>query len=133
MSIEDKTKFNKVGKQISDSEHQATHNVLNTPKRQQGEVNKPYQDFTPFSESNPKQELKRTHQGYASSIETPAPQTKPISKSSTSNTTLTKTIVTKNLNVASKNPINAIAEKLINQFKGNKPIHKTKQPPTSSA
>ena len=32
-----------------------------------------------------------------------------------------------------KNPVNAIAEKLINQFKGNKPIHKTKQPPTPSS
>ena len=58
-SIEEGIKFNKVGKQLSESEHQATHNVLNTPKRKQAEVNKPYQDFTPFSESNPKQELKK--------------------------------------------------------------------------
>ncbi|MCC8462212.1 MAG: hypothetical protein LN546_03395 [Rickettsia endosymbiont of Ecitomorpha arachnoides] len=126
-SIKERTKFNKVGKQISESEHQATHNVLNTPKRKQAEVNKPYQDFTPFSESNPKQELKRSHQGYASSIETPAPKTKPIS-------TKPPQVVAKNLNVASKNPVTAIAQKLINKFTtGNKPMHKTKQSPTPSA
>ncbi|AFC71086.1 hypothetical protein [Rickettsia australis] len=96
---------------------------MNTPKRKQAEINKPYQDFTPFSESSPKQEPNKTHQGYTSSIETPDPQTTPIS-------TKPPQIVTKNLNVTSKNPVNAIAQKLINQFKGNKPVHKTKQPPT---
>lgn len=132
-SIKERTKFNKVGKQISKSEHQATHNVLNTPKRKQAEVNKPYQGFTTSivtpqqSKSTQKQEPSRPHQGYASSIETPAPQTKPIS-------TKPPQVVAKNLNVASKNPVTAIAQKLINKFTtGNKPMHKTKQSPTPSA
>lgn len=100
---------------------------MNTPKRKQAEVNKPYQGFTTFSESSPKQGANKTHQGYTSSIETPAPQTKPIS-------TKPPQIVTKNLNVASKNPVTAIAQKLINKFTtGNKPMHKTKQSPTPSA
>lgn len=126
-SIKEKTKFNKVGKQISESEHQATRNVLNTPKRKQAEVNKPYQGFTTSivtpqqSKSTQKQEPSRPHQGYASSIETPAPQTPPQ-------------VVAKNLNVASKNPVTAIAQKLINKFTtGNKPMHKTKQSPIPSA
>ncbi|HJD58882.1 MAG TPA: hypothetical protein LFV92_07010 [Rickettsia endosymbiont of Ceroptres masudai] len=68
-SIKETTKFNKVGKQISESEHQATHNVLNTPKRKQAEVNKPYQGFTTSivtpqqSKSTQKQEPSRPHQG----------------------------------------------------------------------
>ena len=130
MSVEDKVKFNKVGKQINESEHKATYNVLNTPKRKQAEVTKPYQGSTPFSESSPKQEPSRSRQGYASSIETPevpAPQTKPIS-------TKPPQVVAKNLNVASKNPVTAITQKLINKFTtGNQPIHKTRQSPTPSA
>lgn len=40
MSIEDKVKVNKIGKQISESEHKATQNTLNKPTKHLPEASK---------------------------------------------------------------------------------------------
>ncbi|QQV75299.1 hypothetical protein H6P87_00851 [Rickettsia tillamookensis] len=135
MSIEDKHILNKPTRKWKETKKDSkkpSKSPLNQPTKNLAEL-KPYKSSIETAvgrQPTPEQEPNKPHQGYASSIETPevpVPQTKPIS-------TKPPQVVAKNLNFASKNPVTAIAQKLINKFTtGNQPIHKTRQSPTPSA